>query len=65
MAPQEMFLMNSTNTGNLIKGIGIGMVAGAAISLALSPKNPKASMTPGKAVMNIGTVIEKIGRSMT
>lgn len=56
----------NNSSGNLIKGIGIGMVAGAAISLALTPKNSgKNHMTPGKAVISLGTAIEHIGRNMS
>lgn len=58
--------MNSnSSTGNFLKGISIGMVAGAAISLAMSPKNNKASSIPGKAMQNIATVIEHIGKNMS
>jgi len=50
----------STTEMELIKGIGIGMVAGAAIGMLVAPKKKSKANMIGKAVKAAGEVINNV-----
>ena len=55
------------NGMNFAKGMGIGLIVGSAIGMAAAnPQNKKAmkKSTLGRALRNIGEVIENVGETM-
>lgn len=48
------------NMGSFMKGIGIGMVAGAAVGMMMSPKTKKRMLKskPVRAIKSIGEAVE-------
>ena len=49
---------------DLIKGIGIGMVAGAALGAAMRPKKRKMKSVAGRALRSAGEIAENISNVM-
>lgn len=49
---------------DLVKGIGIGMIAGAAVSTACTPKKRHAKTTAGKVVKTAGRILNDVQDSM-
>jgi len=43
---------------SFIKGVGVGMVVGSAVGMAVAPKNRKGGI--GKAIKSIGSAIENV-----
>jgi hypothetical protein len=52
------------NSGNFAKGVGIGLVVGSAIGMAVSMPQQKASAKKtvvGRALRTVGDIVESIG----
>jgi len=45
---------------NFVKGIGLGIIAGGTISMALSSDKRRMKKMKGKAIKTIGTVMENV-----
>lgn len=52
--------MNNASNANLIKGIGIGMVAGTVIGMVAAPKHKSRTCTVGKALKTAGGIVDNI-----
>ncbi len=52
-----------TQPKNLLPALGLGMVAGATLTMMLKPKKP-AKHAAGKAIKAVGEVVENISEAM-
>ena len=50
--------MNTMNRNKFISGMGIGIVAGSALGMLISPRSRKS--TVGRALKNMGSVIDNV-----
>lgn len=48
----------------LMRGIGIGIMAGTTIGMALSPRHRKSNSTAGRAIRAVGDVVENLSSAM-
>ncbi len=51
------------NKMSFVKGMGAGMIVGAAVGMAVMPKKTK-SGTVGKAIRSIGDVVENVAATL-
>ena len=56
--------MNKMNTMDFVKGIGIGIVTGAAMGMAVSQKNKNVRAMTGKAMRAAGGIVDNISDAM-
>ena len=52
--------MNNINNGTFIKGLGVGMVVGSAISMAVKGGRNENKNAWGKALKSMGEVVENV-----
>ena len=53
------------NNANFVKGVGVGLVVGSAIGLAVYSPNRNFKRTAvGRALKTVGEIVENIGDSM-
>lgn len=52
------------NNKQFFKGIGLGMVTGAAIGMALAPRPKSMKSAAGKAIKAVGDVVENIAENI-
>jgi gas vesicle protein len=51
---------DTVNYMDFAKGVGIGMVTGAAVSIAMMPKKKNARTTAGKLVKTAGRILSAV-----
>jgi gas vesicle protein len=49
---------------DLIRGIGIGIMAGTTIGMVLSPRHRRSKTNAGRAIKAVGDVVENISNAM-
>jgi len=52
------------NKMDFIKGVGLGMVAGAAVSMMCTPKKKHAKTTAGKMIKTAGRILNDVQDTM-
>ena len=57
-------MMTHQNSGSLLPTVGLGVVAGAALGLALAPKKQHKKSPAGKALKAVGEVVENFSEAI-
>ncbi len=49
---------------DFVKGLGLGMVAGASIGMAIAPKKKRSKSVAGKALRTAGDIVENVSSAL-
>lgn len=53
------------NNGKFIKGMSLGIIAGATLGWAVTPKRRRSVFDPGKAMRSLSTVFDNLGKTLS